>query len=114
LNKSPTSWKILEEFGIKIWKSTRNTIEIKIVNKIFDISSIYVLFTNLKKFKNSIGKNKINKEPKKNIKAQKRLCPDQDVKLFVEYPKLSNIKYAENPSKQVPRVNKYKASIDLN
>jgi len=92
LNKSLTSWKILKEFGIKIWKSTRNIIEIKIVNKMFDMSSAKVLFTNLKKFKNSIGKNKINKDPKKNIKAQKRLCPDQDVKLFEEYPKLSNIK----------------------
>ena len=71
LNKSPTSWKILKEFGIKIWNRTRNIIEIKIVNKIFDISSINVLFTNLKKLRNSIGKNNINKEAKNRIKAQK-------------------------------------------
>jgi len=58
----------------------------------FDISSVKVLFTNLKKFRNSIGKNNIKSEPKNNIKAQKRPCPDQDVKLFEEYPKLSNIK----------------------
>ena len=71
LNKSPTSWKILKEFGIKIWIRTRNIIEIKIVNKMFDMSSEKVLFTNLKKLRNSIGKNNINKEAKNRIKAQK-------------------------------------------
>ena len=71
LNKSPTSWKILKEFGIKIWIRTRNIIEIKIVNKMFDMSSEKVLFTNLKKLRNSIGRNNINKEAKNRIKAQK-------------------------------------------
>ena len=83
---------MLKEFGIKIWNRTRNIIEIKIVNKIFDISSIKVLFTNLKKLRNSIGKNNINNEAKNRIKAQKSPWPDQDDKLFEEYPKLSNIK----------------------
>ena len=71
LNKSPTSWKILREFGIEIWNRIRKIIEIKIVNKIFDMSSIKVLFTNLKKLRNSIGKNNTNNEAKNRIKAQK-------------------------------------------
>ena len=37
----------------------------------FDMSSEKVLFTNLKKLRNSIGKNNINKEAKNRIKAQK-------------------------------------------
>ena len=51
------------------------------------MSSIKVLFTNLKKLRNSIGKNNTNNEAKNRIKAQKSPWPDQDDKLFEEYPK---------------------------
>ena len=63
---------MLKEFGIKIWNRTRNIREIKIVNKIFDISSIKVLFTNLKKLRNSI-ENNINNEAKNRTKPRKVL-----------------------------------------
>ena len=84
LKRSPTSMNILVVLGINTWKKTKKSNDVKIVNKIFDISSVKVLFSKLKLFKNSIGKNKINRDAKKSISPQNKLSPDQEVKFWEE------------------------------
>ena len=79
----------------------------------FAIKSAKELFKNLKELKNSIGRNSRNKATKKINKLQNRLWPDQVVIDRSEKLVDSKNKYTEKPSKQVPKVKKYKLKVVL-
>jgi hypothetical protein len=63
--------------------------------------------------KNSIGKNKINKDIKKRINAQKIPCPDQVDKFLSTKPEDSISRYTAKPRSREPNVNKYRLREDL-
>ena len=70
--------KIIWFVGFKEnWNTTKKTNEISITEIIFIKRSLNDVFCILNSLRNSIGINKINKEPKKSIKNQNNPCPFQ-------------------------------------
>ena len=109
-----TSCKIIVLFGNNIWKKIRKKSEVIIANVIFVIKSAKELFTNLKELKNSIGKNSKNKAAKNISKLQNKLWPDQVVIDCSRKLVDSKNKYTDKPSKQVPKVKKYRLKVVFN
>ena len=75
---------------IKNWDVARKNKDIPMTIITFDTSSLKFELLRFVELKNSIGKNKINKERKNMISAQKRVWPVQDVTMLLSLFKVVN------------------------
>ena len=75
---------------IKTWDVARKNKDMPITIITFDTSSLKFELLRFVELKNSIGKNRINKERKNMISAQKRVWPVQDVTKLLSLFKVVN------------------------